>query len=434
MNDRVCHISTVHAPFDQRIFHRACWSLKRAGYDVHLLVQFDTARASRDGIEIHAVGAPKPHTLGLRIANRAGRLWRAARIAKALSAQVYHLHDPELIPVGLWLKATTRAAVVFDCHENNVGYLLQKKYLHPLVRRVLIAGMTALESTAARWFDAIVAADQGVGELFRDKYRARKVVVVHNFPRLDLFPSDAATGDRTKRFDLVYHGTIPRYHLDIAFAVAEDLRRRGVAAKWLFFGKCPEIRWAQAEVRRRNLEADFEIDAVPVPHGEVAARVSQARIGFIPLPDLPKFQHNIPTKLFEFMLLGMPTVLSDLPPSRPFVGDGTCAVMVRPDDIQGYAQAIIDLLQDEARARDMGNAARARVVERFSWERESEQLLRLYADLMRGSGRVAGGVHADAASGAQRAAGEAAAAECGEPSAVSGVSEAPARAREAVLS
>jgi hypothetical protein len=63
--------------------------------------------------------------------------------------------------------------------------------------------------------------------------------------------------------------------------------------------------------------------------------------------------------------------------------------MVRADDIAGYAQAIIDLLQDEARARAMGEAARRRVVEHFTWERESAKLLQLYADLTRTPGSVA---------------------------------------------
>jgi glycosyltransferase involved in cell wall biosynthesis len=293
-----------------------------------------------------------------------------------------HLHDPELILLGLWIKATQRARVVFDCHENNVGYILQKRYLAAWLRRCLVVGMTGLERLAARTFDAIVAADDGVANLFQRRYGARRVVTLHNFPRLDLFATPAADDDTTeRRFDLVYHGTIPRYHLEIAFEVAERLRQRGVEARWLLFGKCPEIEWARGELRRRGLESAFEIDPVSVPHTQVAARVRQARIGFIPLPDLPKFQHNIPTKLFEFMLLGMPTVLSDLPPSRPFVGDGVPAIMVPPADFDAYADAIAALLRDPARARSMGEAGRRRVVERFNWERESEKLFELYRTL-----------------------------------------------------
>lgn len=430
---RVCHISTVHVPFDQRIFHRECWSLARAGYEVHLLVQLDDAYRLVDGVHVHSVGAVRKHTLGLRLLDRFTRILRAERLARKLRARVYHLHDPELIPLGLWLKCVTGASVIFDCHENNTGFVKQKHYLHPLLRTVLMSAMVAIERIAARFLDAVVTADTGVEELYRTHYRANHLAVVHNFPRLDLFvahgtrgngngnghghghgngsgarnaqpaavqvdPDDGDAGRTarsrattpansdwdSKQFDLVYHGSIPRYHLEVAFEVAEELQRRGVQARWLFFGKCPEAPWAESELERRGLRKQFVIDPSFVPHEEVAERVRQARIGFIPLPDLPKFQHNIPTKLFEFMGLGMPTVLSDLPPSRKFVGDGRCAVMVRPDDYAGYADAIAALLDDPERARAMGSEAIQRTREHFNWEAESTNLLDLYRTVVEG--------------------------------------------------
>ncbi len=380
---RVCHISTVHTPFDQRIFHRECWSLARAGYEVHLLTQLDQPERIVDGVHVHALGAVRAHSHALRLADRLRIILRAATWARRLRADVYHLHDPELIPLGLWLRRLDGARVVFDCHENNTAFLRQKRYLPSPLRFLLGAGMAVVERLAARHLDAIVTADAGVAELYRTRYRARRVVVVHNFPRLDLFGSRNGSSPHAsaKRFDLVYHGSIPRYHLEVAFAVAEELRKRHVQARWLFFGKCPEIDWARQELVRRGLQADFVIDPELVPHQRVAERVSQARIGFIPLPDLPKFQHNIPTKLFEFMALGLPTVLSDLPPSRPFVGDGECAVVIPPADHAAYAEAIIGLLRDPERVRRMGAAGVRRVRESLNWECESEKLLQLYATL-----------------------------------------------------
>lgn len=383
---RVCHISTVHMPFDQRVFHRECWSVARAGHEVHLLVQLDEPEKVVQGIHVHSIGPVRKHSLGLRLGNRLGRVWRAAAKARALHADVYHFHDPELIPLGIWLKRVTQSVVIFDCHENNTGYIQQKHYLHPIVRGILLRGMAFMERQAAKHLDAIVTADAGVENLFRETYGAKRVVAVHNFPRLDLFDEETTSG-QARPYDLVYHGTIPRYHLEVSFEVASELQRRGVDAHWLFFGKCPEAEWARGEADRRGLHDNFTIDPNLIPHDEVAARVRQARVGFIPLPDLPKFQHNIPTKLFEFMGLGMPTVLSDLPPSRPFVGDGRCAVMVAPDDYVGYADAIEGLLADVARADEMGREAQRRARSHFNWELESVKLLDLYAELTNEAGR-----------------------------------------------
>ncbi|MDW8403145.1 glycosyltransferase family 4 protein [Chloroflexus sp.] len=378
---RIVHISTVHQPFDQRIFYRECASAAAAGYETHLLAPLPVTELERQGVHLHSVGAPADQRLGLALKRRWQRLRRAAALARQLQADLYHLHDPELIPLGLWLKATTQARVVFDCHENNTAYIRQKRHLQPFLRRGLELGMAAMERLAARSFDAIVTADHGVADLYLRRFGARRVVTIHNFPHLDLFLQQPPPDDEAP-FDLVYHGTIPRYHLEVTFAVAEALRRRGRRARWLFFGKCPEAAWAQTELERRGWQADIVLDPNLVPHDQVAARVRQAKIGFIPLPDLPKFQHNIPTKLFEFMALGMPTVLSDLPPSRPFVGDGRCAIMVPPDDSEAYAEAIIRLLDDPALRREMGAEGRVRVINEFNWQREAQYLLALYAELL----------------------------------------------------
>jgi len=79
----------------------------------------------------------------------------------------------------------------------------------------------------------------------------------------------------------------------------------------------------------------------------------------------------------------MPIVLSDLPPSRPFVGDGACAVMVPPDDPGAYAAAIMRLLDDPELRRTMGAEGRRRIERKYNWQHEASHLLELYANLVR---------------------------------------------------
>lgn len=375
----VCHISTVHPTFDQRIFHRECWSVQRAGHITHLIVQNDQVETEVDGIHIHALDRSRKNTPGMRIFRRVWRIVRANKLARRIRADIYHLHDPELIPLGLWLKLTTRKPIIFDCHENNVAYIKQKYYLPQLLRSLLNFGMMQMERLAARYFDAIITADAGVADIFRQKYHAKNVEIIHNFPRLDLFLDNRNTNLQiSPSVDLVYHGTIPKYHLEVAFNVANELQKRGRHVTWLFFGNGPSVEWVDKELQQRGLQKVFTYDPHRIPHEQVAARVRQARLGFIPLPDLPKFQHNIPTKLFEYMALKMPVVLSDLPPSRALVGDGKAVIMVPPDDYQAYADAIERLLDDDILRKQMGEAGYQRVIERFNWESESQRLIQLY--------------------------------------------------------
>jgi glycosyltransferase involved in cell wall biosynthesis len=331
------------------------------------------------------VDSPEKDRAGMHINRRIQRLRKANRIAKDLKADIYHLHDPELISLGMWLKWTTNAKVIFDCHENNVGYIKQKSHLPKLLSRLaLIPMMGFAERRAAKNFDAVITADRGVFELFDKTYGGKRTVLLHNFPRLDLFLHDGVNAPNDwPEVDLVYHGTIPKYHLEVAFEIAEILKQRGRDVKWLFFG-VPSAKeaWWTSELKRRDLVDSFIIDPHRIPHQEVACRVKKSRLGFIPLPDLPKFQSNIPTKLFEFMALKMPTVLSDLPPSRPFVGDGKAAVMVPPHDYEAYANAIEKLLDDAELCDQMGEHGHRRVVEEYNWEVESQKLIDLYDSLL----------------------------------------------------
>jgi glycosyltransferase involved in cell wall biosynthesis len=308
------------------------------------LTQFDEPYRLVDAVHVHSVGPFAKAELRLNLGRRWRRFRRALTEARRLKADLYHLHDPELIPLGLLLKATTRARVIFDCHENNTAYLRQKFHLPPVLRSSLTVAMGVFERLAARTFDAVVTADQGVAQLYRDRFGARRVQTIHNFPDLDLFLSQPLDAGANRPYDLVYHGTIPRYHLDVAFVVAEELRRRGRQTRWLFFGKCPQSDWAQAEARRRGLDADFTIDPNLVPHEQVAGRVIQAGSVLFPCRICRSFNIIFRPSSSNLWRWGCPQFSAICRRAGRFVGDGACALMVPPADYAAYADAIIACL------------------------------------------------------------------------------------------
>ena len=379
MRDKVniCHITTVHPPFDQRIFFRECISLSKI-YCTNLICHYDRREESVNNIRIIPLGKYKSKSLKLKIVERIISNLKALVMAFKNKSDLYHIHDPELIIVGFFLKIITKSKIIFDCHEDYSGYTQQRIGLNYFQRKIFFSFYRFLERLAVKNFDAIITADVGMREKFK-KLGAKKVDVVYNFPNLDLF--DFLVEPENTEFDLVYNGSIPRYHLLTSFDVAESLIQRGYNLKWYFFGKCPEIDWAVSEINKRDLENFFFI--LPyVPHDKVSSEIRKGKIGFIPLPDLPKFQHNIPTKLFEFMALGMPVVLSDLPPSREFVGDGKCAIMVEPNNIKAYTEAIIVLIHDREKRIKMGLEGRKRIEVAFNWRNEEQKLFQIYSGLL----------------------------------------------------
>ena len=109
---KVCILTSVHPPFDNRIFHKEAKSLTKAGYDVTLIAQHDKDEVV-DGIRI--VPLPKPKN---RIERMTKTVWMVFRLALKENADVYHFHDPELIIIGLMLRARGKK-VIYDIQDTK---------------------------------------------------------------------------------------------------------------------------------------------------------------------------------------------------------------------------------------------------------------------------------------------------------------------------
>ena len=372
------HLAPGYWAADPRLYHLECTTLTKAGYHVELAANGSLKDQVDGRVRFHSVGEYGNSTLSWRLFQRIRRDQQTYALARRSNAALYHYHSLEFIMWGRRLRRLSGRPVIFDCREDFEGYARQRRGIPDILRRPLARFVRNQLRVAAHYCDAIIVADRGTANMLRPY--ARRLLVLHNFPRLDLF-LDGQAASRDKPYDIVYHGTIPKYHLEVCLAVDAALMERGRPVRWRLIGNIPERDWLFEELTRRGIQERFYVTGL-IPHDQIAEEVRKAKLGIIPLPDLPKFQNNLPQKLFEFMALGMPVVLSDLPPSRPFVGDGGCAIMVPPGDHSAYADAIIKLLDDPDLCRKMGAEGRRRVEQEYNWEKESQKLLDLYTELL----------------------------------------------------
>src|SRR5438445_7594562 len=108
---RVCHLTSVHPPFDGRIFRKEIRTLVAAGYSVTLIA---TGIGDQQVNGVTVRGIPRARKRRERLSKTTTLVYRAALRERA---DVYHFHDPELIPVGLALKASGHR-VIYDAHES----------------------------------------------------------------------------------------------------------------------------------------------------------------------------------------------------------------------------------------------------------------------------------------------------------------------------
>jgi glycosyltransferase involved in cell wall biosynthesis len=82
------------------------------------------------------------------------------------------------------------------------------------------------------------------------------------------------------------------------------------------------------------------------------------------------------------MSAGLPVIASDYPRWREIVDDAGCGLLVDPTDPAAIAAAMQWILDHPEEAEAMGERGRRAILDRYSWDREADKLIELYATLI----------------------------------------------------
>ena len=373
---KVCILTSVHIPFDGRIFHKQAKSLAKAGYDVVLIARHDKAEIV-DGVRM--VPLPEPKN---RLQRMTTLLWRLYRLAVREDADVYHFHDPELMPIGLLLKLH-RKKVIWDVHEHYPNSILDKFWIPQSLRRCVSKAVDLFEHLVVRWYDYVIYTTPFVGARY-GKLKVRSSPI-ENYPMIGL--AEGFERDPQKR--IVYLGVMSRIRglVEVVEAFSTVVRRH---PSWelCLLGTC---RPASFETQLRTLAQARgiaeNVTFIPwVPYDQKENFLAQAAVGVITYLPYANNTSCLPNKLFDYMLVGIPVIASDFPLYRQVVEPHRCGLIVTPDQPEQIAEAMMYLIEHPQEACVMGENGRRAVLETYNWEQESAKLLRIYQAVL-GPGR-----------------------------------------------
>ena len=115
---------------------------------------------------------------------------------------------------------------------------------------------------------------------------------------------------------------------------------------------------------------------------EVANILGDVRAGLVVLHPLKNYIDSFPTKMFEYMAIGLPVIASDFPLWRRIISDVNCGLFVDPQNPEAIAKAMQWILDHPQEAEDMGRRGRKAVEEVYNWKSESVKLANLYESLL----------------------------------------------------
>ena len=370
MAPSVCILTTVHSPSDTRIFHKQAKTLARAGYDVTLIARHGRDETI-DGIKI--LSLPEPQN---RLTRMIGLTWRAFCLALRQRADLYHFHDPELLPVGFLLKLLSGAKVIYDVHEDVPRQIIGKHWIPGFLRRPVAGVFSVIEKVCAQRLHAIIPATEAIARHFKAH---RNLVVIHNYPDLRMLPEvTQCTGRRGG--SLLYIGgiSLARGGIEMVSALANVPESMGV--RLTLIGRFVP---AELESQVRGLSAFRCVDYLGTLPWETAwGSASGAAAGLVLFHPGPNHTEALPNKLFEYMAAGIPVIASHFPLWREIVEGNECGLTVDPLDPQAIADAICYLIEHPDEAREMGRRGREAVERMYNWETEAKKLLAVYERIL----------------------------------------------------
>jgi glycosyltransferase involved in cell wall biosynthesis len=328
---KICHLTSAHPAFDIRIFHRECRSLVEAGYEVTLVAPHERDEVV-NGIKIMAI--PKAKGRFQRMTLTTVQVYQQAI---RQNADLYHLHDPELLLLAPRLQRVTGSPVIYDAHEYVAMDVAEKNWLP----RPIAIVKKLLQSSS------------GV------KPESDSVIYI-------------GLMNKMRGFELVLKAMeiVRKQRPSAVCRIIGDFDKRGIRSQPF----APTS--IGSESHGVTLFKKTKYENIP---GHIAAHA----VGWLPWQLCQANLYGIPNKLLEYMALARPVVASDLEFISQIVNDNECGIIVPWNSPEAHAQALLYLFDHPEEAQRLGENGRRAVREKLNWENQFISLTVLYDSCLR---------------------------------------------------
>ena len=379
ISKKVCHLACKHKMNDMRIFEKECKALATGGFEV-TLIGFGEKEQTKmiDGVCCISLFCPIKNDIDV-LTKRNKLIYKAAI---QVDADLYHLHEPELLPVAKKLKRDGKV-VVFDSHEFYGWQLHDNIHKIKIIRvpaflmRVFGNLYMQYEKRICKTIDAViqVCTMNGV-DYFAN--RCKQSIFIRNLPNTNDYHRKSSI-DFTKDISVAMIGGITKERGVTQLVLASHR----VGTRLLLAGDFTPKSY------KKELEEMQEYNCVEykgfLNKDGMLALMEQVQIGASTLLNVGQYDKidTLPTKVYDYMSMELPVILSNTPFALKMNEKYHFAICVNPSDPVEIADAITWLKSHPKEAIEMGKNGRRAIEEELNWQKECEKLIDFYNQLLK---------------------------------------------------
>ena len=348
-------------PFDQRVYKEVC-TMKRAGHNIEIITPHkSTKEKDFEGTKVHCVS-----TNGM-IGSVALKL-----IKKALKKNydLFYCHELDPLIYSILLKGITKKPVIWDCHEYLVPMKLE-------LQGKIASTITELAiSICAPRVDQIITVDN---RLAKTLSKFGNVTVIPNYPSISDFNITLKKDEHNDIVALYVGSLTERRGIKVILESVKKVREKynlKLRIAGDFYDKELKI-WAKAYDKENNLDIDW---LGWVDYRELAPVIRDADFGLFMNQPGPRYLKGLPTKIFEYMIMGLPVVSATGPLLKTLINKYNIGLTVDSTNIDSIAKGIEKMAQRKD-LKEMGKRGNKIVKESYCWEAKEDKLLRIIEKL-----------------------------------------------------
>ena len=368
---RICNLATIHPRNDVRIFRKECFA-ETQRYEVHYVTCDGKGYELKSNVHIHGIKKYKSKLLRAIFAP-----FRVYRKAKAIDADIYVLHDPELLSVVLLLKKRGKC-VVWDCHEYYTGeHTKSTNCKQRLLLKMLHYFLVLMVRVCVPYLDGIIVVTHEL-KIRLKKICSSKILILQNYAALNDFPTVRMSNFKHAQCILYTGSLLPGlFHLIHALALCKSdvkciLAYRSVHSEdRQIFAKCP------FDLKKVILKENICLEEIKL----LSEKCFTAAVIHGPKSEL--FYSGV--KTYEYMAECLPIIsvgsTNDTLLKTQFYNDGHPLGLIVDADPQAIANAIDYLYEHKEVARTMGMNGRKAFETKYNFESEADGFLKFLEEV-----------------------------------------------------